>query len=134
MKISKAPTAVRAMDRLTPWITPVVYASSVLSQTAVCSIERRSSPMRANSVTLFMPRPNFFSGPAQPLMSKAANAAVPVNKKLLRILDLIAEYPRTFNLVKLLSSPQGISAKWNQPGPIALPVNQAGTVEDSDQG
>src|SRR5688572_16655678 len=59
----------------------------------VCSIERRISPIRANSVTLLIPRPNFSSGPAQPVAKRPTTAvAMPelINLRILVFPEVIA--------------------------------------------
>src|SRR6267143_3772455 len=88
---SASPTAVRPRLRLNPRITPVVYAASVPSHNAVCSMDRRISPPRANSIMLFRPRPSLRSGPAQPA---AAATHTTVNSTIeLRISILLFPQP-----------------------------------------
>src|SRR5262245_44356618 len=59
---------------------------------AVCSMERRISPRRANSVTLLRPRPNFCSGPAHPVARKptaTTATAELINLSILNLLNLV---------------------------------------------
>src|ERR1043166_6823244 len=112
---------VRAMVRVNPRANPVDEALAP-SHKPVCSIERRISPPRTIWVRLFKPRPNLFSGPAQP--EKAATAATAKSKRVMRIdwINCCRERNHLWHGVKKKGLPQ-----WRFPGQYD-PVRSMSTV------